>query len=64
MHGTLSPGDYSQVAAFAPQYAARAGIENTHAQGIHRGGLQHVRYRGLAKTHLQYLATAAALNVV
>jgi transposase len=50
--------------AFAQQYAPRAGIESTHAQGIRRCGLRHARYRGLARTHLQHLATAAALNVV
>ena len=50
--------------AFAQQYAPRAGIESTHAQGIRRCGLRQARYIGLAKTHLQHLATAAALNVV
>ena len=50
--------------AFAQQYAPRAGIESTHAQGIRRCGLRQARYRGLARTHLQHLATAAALNVV
>jgi transposase len=50
--------------AFAQQYAPRAGIEGTHAQGIRRCGLRQARYIGLAKTHLQHIATAAALNVV
>jgi transposase len=50
--------------ACAQQYAPRAGIESTHAQGIRRCGLRQARYRGLAKTHLHHLATAAALNVV
>jgi transposase len=50
--------------AFAQQYAARAGIEGTHAQGMRRCGLRQSRYIGLAKTHLQHLATAAALNFV
>ena len=52
------------TAAFQEQYASRAGIESTHAQGIRRCGLRQSRYIGLAKTHLQHLATAAALNVV
>ena len=52
------------TAAFAQQYAPRAGIESTHAQGIRRCGLRQSRYIGLTKTHLQHLATAAALNVV
>jgi transposase len=50
--------------AFAQQYAPRAGIESTHAQGIRRCGLRQARYIGQAKTHLQHLATAAALNFV
>src|SRR5437764_5674597 len=49
---------------FYQQYAPRAGIEGTHAQGIRRCGLRQSRYIGLAKTHLQHIATAAALNVV
>jgi transposase len=53
-----------QTAAFAAQYAARAGVEGTHAQAIRRCGLRHSRYRGLAKTHVQHLLTAAALNLV
>jgi transposase len=50
--------------AFTQQYAPRAGIEGTHAQGIRRCGLRQARYIGLARTHLQHIATAAALNVV
>lgn len=50
--------------AFAQHCAPRAGIEGMHAQGIHRCGLQQARYIGLARTHLQHIATAAALNVV
>jgi transposase len=37
--------------AFRQQYASRAGIERTHAQGIRRCGLRHARDGGLAKTH-------------
>jgi len=49
---------------FRRQYAARAGIEGTHEQAIRRCGLRHSRYIGLAKTHLQHLITATAINVV
>jgi transposase len=52
------------TAAFAQQYAPRAGVEGTHAQGIRRCGLRQSRYIGLARTYLQHIATAAALNVV
>jgi transposase len=50
--------------AFAQSYAARAGIEGTHAQAISRCGLRRCRYIGLAKTHLQHVITAGALNLV
>jgi len=46
------------------EYRLRAGIEGTLSQGIRRSGLRRTRYRGLAKTHLQHVATAVALNVV
>jgi transposase len=55
---------HQETAAFKAQYAQRAGIEGTHAQGIRRCGLRWARYRGLAKTRLQHLITAVALNVV
>ena len=46
------------------EYQVRAGIEGTLSQAIRRSGLRHARYRGLAKTQLQHLATAVALNMV
>lgn len=52
------------TAAFAAEYAVRAGVESAHAQGIRRCDLRHARYRGLAKTKLQHVLTAAALNLV
>jgi transposase len=53
-----------QTAEFAAQYAPRAGIEGTLSQGIRAFGLRKARYRGLAKTHLQHVATATAINLV
>jgi transposase len=53
-----------ETAEFTAQYARRAGVEGTHAQGIRRCGLRRARYLGLAKTHLQHLLTAVALNVI
>ena len=44
-------------------YARRAGIEGTLSQGVRVFGLRRSRYRGLAKTHLQHVATAAAINL-
>ena len=51
------------TAAFRTQYARRAGIEGTLSQGVRAFGLRRSRYRGLAKTHFQQVATAAAMNV-
>ena len=45
-------------------YACRAGIEGTLSQGIRRFGLRRCRYLGQAKTHLQHVLTAAAMNLV
>jgi transposase len=44
-------------------YAKRAGVEGTVSQGVRAFGLRRTRYRGLAKTHLQHVATAAAINL-
>ena len=41
----------------------RAGVEGTISQGVRAFGLRKTRYRGLAKTHLQHIATAAAINL-
>jgi transposase len=49
---------------FSQQYAARSGIEATHEQALRRCGLRQSRYIGLAKTHLQHLITATAINLV
>jgi transposase len=44
-------------------YKKRAGIEGTLSQGIRGFGLRRSRYIGLAKTHLQHVASAAAMNL-
>jgi transposase len=44
-------------------YQQRAGVEGTLSQGVRAFGLRQARYRGLAKTHLQQVATAAAMNL-
>jgi Transposase DDE domain len=48
---------------FASLYSDRAGIEGTFSQGVRAFGLRKARYRGLERTHLQELATAASINV-
>jgi transposase len=45
------------------EYQKRAGVEGTLSQGLRDCALRRGRYVGLAKTHLQHLASAAALNL-
>ena len=52
------------TAAFKRAYAKRAGIEGCISLAVRRCDVRHARYVGLAKTRLQHLATAAALNLV
>jgi transposase len=52
-----------QTKEFAEVYAGRAGIEGVHAQGVRRMGLRRSRYIGEPRTHLQHVATAAAINL-
>jgi transposase len=47
---------------FRRRYAKRAGIEGTIAQGVRRCDLRQARYRSLAKTSLQHVLTAMAIN--
>jgi transposase len=54
----------AQTPEYKKLYALRAGIEGTISQGVRRSGLRVARYVGLAKTHLQHLLTAVALNVI
>jgi len=49
---------------FKAQYALRAGVESSLSQGIRRFELRRSRYIGLARTHLQQLLNATAMNVV
>ena len=49
---------------FQQIYAKQAGIEGTISQGVRTMGLRRSRYIGQEKTHLQHIATAAALNLV
>jgi len=55
---------HQKTEAFRERYAARAGIEGTHAQAVSRCGLRRCRYVGLAKTRLQHVLTAVAINLV
>jgi len=46
------------------RYERRAGIEGTISQGTRGFGLRRSRYIGEAKTHLQHILTASAINLV
>ena len=46
------------------RYKTRAGVEGLISQGVRCFDLRQARYIGLAKTHLQHLAMAAATNLV
>jgi transposase len=46
------------------RYAHRSGIEGTIAQASRRSDIHHALDRGLAKTHLQHVLTALALDLV
>jgi transposase len=54
---------YQTTDAFKAQYRRRAGVEGTFSQANRRSDVRHARYIGLAKTHLQHLITAIALNL-
>ena len=49
--------------AWKRRYRVRAGIESTLSQGVRAFGMRRSRYIGLAKTGLQQVCTAAAMNV-
>jgi transposase len=54
---------YQQTEAFRHEYKQRAGIEGTISQAVRAFGLRQARYVGLAKTHLQEIGTAVALDL-
>jgi Transposase DDE domain len=53
-----------QSEEFKEQYKKRAGAEGTISQAVRAFGMRRSRYLGLAKTHLQHILTAIALNLV
>ena len=55
---------YQETEEFRTKYKRRAGVEGTFTQGNRRCDLRHARYLGQAKTHLQHLLTAIAINLL
>jgi transposase len=53
-----------ETPACKAQYALRSGVERSLSQGIRRFELRQSRSRGLARTHLQQLLNATAVNIV
>jgi len=60
----LAARQRQETEEFKKLYGERAGIEGTISQGVRKMGLRRSRYIGLSRTHLQHVATAAAINVV
>jgi transposase len=54
---------HQKTPEFQARYARRAGIESTFTQADRLCGVRRSRYVGLAKTHLQHVFTALALNL-
>jgi transposase len=49
---------------FKERYDKRAGIEGTISQTVCALDMRRSRYIGLAKTHLQHVLTATAINLI
>jgi transposase len=54
---------FQKTREFKQQYDARAGIEGTISQSVRVTDLRRCRYIGLAKTHLQHVLCATAINL-
>jgi transposase len=52
-----------QTEEFKKLYGERAGAESTISQCVRVADLRYARYIGLARTHLQHVATAVAINL-
>ena len=55
---------HQKTEAFKNRYKVRAGIEGTISQAVNALDIRSARYIGLAKTHLQHVLTATALNIL
>ena len=65
LHETLQANRAEQhTTAWQARYAIRAGVEGTMHQAIAVTGARNARYKGLAKTHLEHVYSATALNLI
>ncbi|WP_417553733.1 transposase [Microbispora sp. NBC_01189] len=62
MHSDRAPGHQGEL--LSCPYQIRAGVEGTISQAVRGHGQRRSRYIGLAKTHLQSVLTATAINLV
>lgn len=51
------------TAEWRKHYGKRAGVEGTVSQCVFALGMRRSRYRGVEKTHLQFVLTATAINL-
>jgi transposase len=58
----LAARERQRTPQFRATYARRSGIEGTVSESVHHGA-RRTRYIGLAKTHVQTLLTAIAINL-
>lgn len=64
-HTALQQGRQWQTTdEFKGKYKPRAGVEGTVSQGVRGFDLRRSRYIGLAKTHLQHVCIAVAINLM
>ncbi|AGY59726.1 transposase [Gloeobacter kilaueensis] len=54
---------YQATQEFKERYQCRAGIEGSISEAVRVFGMRRSRYIGVAKTHLQHMAIAAAINL-
>jgi hypothetical protein len=52
-----------QTEQWRQRYAARSGVEGTISQAVRAFGLRRCRYKGIAKTRVQNILTATAINL-
>lgn len=59
-----STRQHQETEAFRTEYALRAGVESLMSQGMRAFDLRKSRYIGRARTQLQHILTAVAINLV
>jgi transposase len=62
-HALQAARERDSQASWPLLYNQRAGIEGTLSQAVRSFGMRRSRYVGLAKTHLQHLFVATAINL-